>query len=103
MTTARFRGKAADLKYQSGKENSLNAYIEEIRDDFTLGTNAAREVRRQHEPTDAIERNRARQAQKRAGVPTERRNEALRAYTVNILVTWVELFTKRNEPSTAHP
>ena len=35
---------------------------------------------------DAIERNRARQAQKRAGVPTERRNEALRAYTVNVLV-----------------
>jgi hypothetical protein len=36
--------------------------------------------------SDAIERNRARQAQKRAGVPTERRNEALRAYTVNVLV-----------------
>jgi hypothetical protein len=35
---------------------------------------------------DAIERNRARQAQKRAGVPTERRNEALRAYTINVLV-----------------
>jgi hypothetical protein len=35
---------------------------------------------------DAIERNRARQAQKRAGVPTERREEALRAYTVNVLV-----------------
>lgn len=35
---------------------------------------------------DAIERNRARQAQKRAGVPTERRDEALRAYTVNVLV-----------------
>jgi hypothetical protein len=35
---------------------------------------------------DAIERNRARQAQKRAGVPSERRDEALRAYTVNILV-----------------
>jgi hypothetical protein len=36
--------------------------------------------------SDAIERNRARQAQKRAGVPTERREEALRAYTVNVLV-----------------
>jgi len=36
--------------------------------------------------SDAIERNRARQAQKRAGVPTERRNEALRAYTVNVAV-----------------
>ena len=35
---------------------------------------------------DAIERNRARQAQKRAGVPTERSNEALRAYTVNVAV-----------------
>jgi hypothetical protein len=28
----------------------------------------------------------ARQAQKRAGVPTERREEALRAYTVNVAV-----------------
>ena len=35
---------------------------------------------------DAIERNRARQAQKRAGVPTERRDEGLRAYTVNLLI-----------------
>jgi hypothetical protein len=35
---------------------------------------------------DAIERNRARQAQKRAGEPTARRDEALRAYTVNVLV-----------------
>ena len=35
---------------------------------------------------DAIERNRARQAQKRAGEPTERSNEGLRAFTVNVLV-----------------
>ena len=35
---------------------------------------------------DAIERNRARQAQKRAGVPTERRETGLRAFTVNVLV-----------------
>ena len=35
---------------------------------------------------DAIERNRARHAQQRAGVPTERRDEALRAYTINVLV-----------------
>jgi hypothetical protein len=34
---------------------------------------------------DAITRNRARQAQKRAGVPTERKEERLRAYTVNVL------------------
>jgi hypothetical protein len=35
---------------------------------------------------DAIERNRARHAQKRAGVPTERMETGLRAFTVNILV-----------------
>ena len=34
---------------------------------------------------EAIERNRARQAQKRAGVPTERRETGLRAYSVNVL------------------
>ena len=36
--------------------------------------------------SDAIERNRARQAQKRAGVPTERKEIGLKAYTVNVLV-----------------
>ena len=34
---------------------------------------------------DAIERNRARQAQKRAGVPTERRETGLRAFTINVI------------------
>ena len=35
---------------------------------------------------DAIERNRARQAKKHAGEPPTRRDEGLRAYTVNVLV-----------------
>lgn len=35
---------------------------------------------------DAIQRNRSRHAQKRAGMPTERREEGLRAFTVNVLV-----------------
>jgi hypothetical protein len=34
---------------------------------------------------DAIERNRARHAQKRAGVPTERRETGLRAFTINVI------------------
>lgn len=34
---------------------------------------------------DAIERNRARQAAKRSGVPAERSNKGLRAYRVTVL------------------
>ena len=34
---------------------------------------------------DAIERNRARQEQKRAGEPAERRETGLRAFTINVI------------------
>ena len=51
-----------------------------------IGYLAAQCDMREAESTTDIERNRARQAKKRAGETTERREEGLRAFTVNLLI-----------------